>query len=41
MPFVVDASVAACWLMPDEQHPVATAAYARIASDTAIAPVIW
>jgi predicted nucleic acid-binding protein len=41
MPFVVDASVAACWLMPDERHPLADAAYARIASDPAITPVLW
>jgi predicted nucleic acid-binding protein len=41
MPFVVDASVAACWLMPDERHPFANAAFARIASDPAIAPVLW
>jgi len=41
MPFVVDASVAACWLMPDERHPLADAAYASIASDPAITPVLW
>jgi predicted nucleic acid-binding protein len=41
MPFVVDASVAACWLMPDERHPLADAAYARIAGDPAITPVLW
>jgi predicted nucleic acid-binding protein len=41
MPFVVDASVAACWLMPDERHPIAEAAYARIARDQAIAPALW
>jgi predicted nucleic acid-binding protein len=41
MPFDVDASVAACWLMPDERHPLADAAYARIASDPAITPVLW
>jgi len=41
MPFVVDASVAACWFMPDERHPVAEAAYRRIARDSAVAPVLW
>ena len=41
MPFVVDASVAACWLMPDERHPVAEAAFNRIAEDQAIAPGLW
>jgi predicted nucleic acid-binding protein len=40
MPFVVDASVAACWLMPDERHPVAEAAYGRIAHDSAVTPVL-
>lgn len=41
MPFVVDASVAACWFMPDERHPAAEAAYRRIARDSAVAPVLW
>ena len=42
MPFVVDASVIACWLLPDERHPIAAAAYARIAVDPAIVPaLLW
>lgn len=42
MPFVVDASVVACWLMPDERHPIAGAAYARIAADSAVVPaLLW
>jgi predicted nucleic acid-binding protein len=41
MPFVVDASVAVCWLMPDEGHSVADAAYKRIAFDPAVAPSLW
>jgi len=41
MPFVVDASVAACWLLPDELHPVADAAWRRIARVPAFAPVLW
>jgi predicted nucleic acid-binding protein len=41
MPFVLDASVAACWLLPDERHPVADAAYALIARDWATAPSLW
>jgi predicted nucleic acid-binding protein len=41
MPFVVDASVSACWLRPDERHPVAAAAYKRIAEDSAVAPGLW
>jgi predicted nucleic acid-binding protein len=41
MPFVVDASVAACWFMPDERHPAADAAYRRIAHDPAVTSVLW
>jgi len=41
MPFVIDASVAACWLMPDERHPVAEAAHKRITHDPAVTPVLW
>lgn len=41
MPFVIDASVAACWLLPDESHPYADAAFDRFPSDTAIAPSLW
>jgi predicted nucleic acid-binding protein len=42
MPFVVDASVVARWLLPDERHPIATAAYSRIAIDSAVVPaLLW
>lgn len=41
MPFVVDASIAACWLMPDERHPVADLAFKRIAHDPAVTPSLW
>jgi predicted nucleic acid-binding protein len=41
MPFVVDASVAACWFMPDERHPIADFAFERIAHDPAMAPALW
>jgi hypothetical protein len=42
MPFVVDTSVVACWLLPDERHPTAAAAYKRIAADPAIVPaLLW
>jgi predicted nucleic acid-binding protein len=41
MPFVVDASVAICWFMPDERHRVADAAYRRITDDPAVTPVLW
>ena len=41
MPFVIDASVALCWLMPDERDAVALAAYARLSADTAIVPALF
>lgn len=41
MPFVIDASIAACWLLPDERHPVADAAFSRISQDQAIVPGLW
>ena len=41
MPFVLDASVTACWLMPDERHPVAEAARIRMAEDVATVPALW
>ena len=41
MPFVVDASVTACWLLPDEAHPIATATRAKLGHDPAVVPRIW
>jgi predicted nucleic acid-binding protein len=41
MAFVVDASVAAAWLLPDEVSNVATAAYARLPEEEAVAPGLW
>ncbi|MGI9170537.1 MAG: type II toxin-antitoxin system VapC family toxin [Caulobacteraceae bacterium] len=41
MPFVIDASVAASWLLPDEDNPVSNAAYRRLETDDAIAPGLW
>lgn len=41
MPFVVDASVAACWLLSDEDDMRAEAAYRRFPDDTAIASSLW
>lgn len=41
MPFVVDASVAACWLLPDEGDPRAAEAYSRFPDDTALVPSLW
>jgi predicted nucleic acid-binding protein len=41
MPFVIDASVAACWAFGDEDHPTAAAALERLRSDEAVAPALW
>jgi predicted nucleic acid-binding protein len=41
MPLVVDASVSVSWLMSDERHPIADAAYARIVHDRAFVPSLW
>jgi len=41
MPFVLDASVAACWAFDDEDHPVAALALARVRTDAAVVPSVW
>ena len=42
MPFVLDASVAACWAFAHERHPVAEMAASRVRSDEAWAPaLLW
>lgn len=41
MPFVLDASIAACWAFDDENHPIAAAAFERIRTDEARAPSLW
>ena len=41
MPFVVDASVAACWCFPDEKSTAADTAMDRLLYDEAIAPGLW
>ncbi len=41
MPFVLDASIAACWAYDDEDHPVAALALERICADAAMAPSLW
>lgn len=40
MPFVLDASAALAWALP-EGGPTATAARARIARDEAVVPALW
>jgi len=41
MPFVLDASIAACWAFPDEQDPRANAALTRIRIEDALVPSLW
>jgi predicted nucleic acid-binding protein len=41
MPFVLDASIAACWAFDDEDHPAAALALERIRTDEAVAPSVW
>lgn len=41
MPFVIDASVAACWLFADEIHPVASQSWLRIHEDDGVVPAHW
>jgi predicted nucleic acid-binding protein len=41
MPFVVDASVAVCWSMSNERHPIADAGFQRIRLDPAVTSVLW
>jgi hypothetical protein len=41
MPFVLDASIAACWAFDEEDHPVAALALARVRTDEARVPSLW
>ena len=41
MPFVLDASIPACWALQDEEDPRADTAFARIRSDEAVVPSLW
>ncbi len=41
MPFVLDASVAACWAFADEDHPIAALALERMRTDKACVPSLW
>jgi predicted nucleic acid-binding protein len=41
MPFVLDASVAACWAFEDVDHPVAALALERVRADEACVPSLW
>jgi predicted nucleic acid-binding protein len=41
MPFVLDASVTACWAFKDEVHPVAASMLRRIRTEEAFVPTLW
>lgn len=41
MPFVLDASVAACWCFHDEDDPRADAAYDLLYDEYALVPLMW
>lgn len=41
MPFVLDASVAASWVLPDEGRTRANVAYQRLLADIALVPTVW
>jgi predicted nucleic acid-binding protein len=41
MPFVLDASIVACWAFGDEDHPDAEMALERIRTDEARVPALW
>jgi predicted nucleic acid-binding protein len=41
MAFVLDASVAASWLFPDEDHPDAREAWRRAAAEDVVVPLHW
>jgi predicted nucleic acid-binding protein len=41
MPFVMDASVTACWAFDDEDHPVAARALDRTRTDEVWVPGLW
>ncbi len=41
MPFVLDASVAACWAFEAEDHPTAALVLDRLRSDPARVPSLW
>ena len=41
MPFVLDASIAACWAFADEQDPRADVALERVRIEEAVVPSLW
>jgi len=41
MAFVLDASITACWAFQDEDHPDASLAFVRMATEEAVVPSLW
>jgi predicted nucleic acid-binding protein len=41
MPFVLDASIPACWALQDEEDQRAGAAFVRIKAEEAVVPSLW
>ncbi len=41
MPFIIDASISAAWIMPDEIEPVADLILDQLIDDEALAPSLW
>lgn len=41
MPIVIDASVAASWALPDENHPDVAFALERVQSERGVVPALW
>ncbi len=41
MPFVLDASVTACWAFQDEDYAIADLALERLRTDEALVPSLW
>ena len=41
MPFVLDASICACWAFEDEDDPVADAALIEVTTGDAVVPALW
>ena len=41
MPMVLDASVTASWVLPDEDDPDAAAALERVRTETGLVPALW
>ncbi len=41
MPFVLDASIVACWAFVDKNHPIADLALERMRTDEARVPALW